>query len=193
MAYTFCKKMKNIQTTLILVMLCVSGCDSSDPSDTSQTSEVTVKDLMWATDWNIYKWKVGDLTNEKLNRIQVVVVGPDGQVAKEGLNIGSGNDSILDPDMEFSIALKKVDSDAVVKLRTNMGSSSTTFEDVFVGNSWSCGPMKDIYNNLLVFATSSASSGFGSKSILAEDCNKLCLKLSPYTEQEAEQAASSNP
>ena len=141
---------------------------------------------MWATEWKIYKWKVGDFTNDKLSRIQVVVVGPDGQVTQEGPALGY--DAILDPDMEVSLALKKVDSDAMVKLR-GTGSVSSTLKDVFVGNRFAIGPTPDIYNNLLVVATDSGFSTSNSKSDLAQNCNKLCLKLWPYRQKEAGAAA----
>jgi hypothetical protein len=178
--------MKLLQTFLILSYLACLGCDSKKPSDISKTKEVTVQDLLWATEWNIYKWKVSDLTNVKLSRIQVVVVGPDGQIAREGPSIGS--DTTLDPDMEVSLALKKVDKDVMVKLR-GQGSVSSTIEGVFVSNSWSFGPKPDIHNNLLVVATDSSLSTSSSKSDLEQDCNKICLKLLPYSQKEAEQAA----
>jgi len=184
-----CKIMKISYNALVLILLALSGCDSHKQSDASSKNEVTVEDLMWATEWKIYKWKVRDLTNQKLSGIQVVVVGPDGQVAKEGPMIGY--DSILDPNLEVSLAVKKVDADAMVKLRGD-GSVSSTLKDVFVGSSWAIGPKPDIYNGLLVVATDSGLSTSSSKSDLAQNCNKLCLKLLPNNQKDADQAAASN-
>jgi hypothetical protein len=189
MAYSICKIMKIAYYTLVFGLLALSGCDTHKPSNASRTNEITVEDLMWATEWKIYKWKINDLTDQKLTAIQVVVVGPDGQVAKEGPMIGY--DSILDPDLEVSLAVKKVDADAMVKLR-GTGSVSSTLKDVFVGSSWAIGPKPDIYNGLLVVATDSGLSTSSSKSDLAQNCNKLCLKLLPYNQKDADQATSSN-
>ena len=178
--------MKLIHTIFILGLPAFAGCDAKKPSKIERSSEVTVDDVLWATEWNIYKWRIGDLTKVRLSRIQVVGVGPDGKIAKEGPAIGY--DAVLDPDMEVAIALKKVEDDVMVKLRGE-GFVSSTIEGVFTGDFWSFGPRRDVHENLLVVATNSSLSASSSKSDLAQNCNKLCLKLWPYTQKDAEKAA----
>ena len=175
---------------LVFSAMLSTGCDSKKPSSGAASRQITVDDLAWATDWKIYKWKVSDLTNKDLSRIQVVVIGPQGEVAQEGASVGY--DSVLDANMEIALALKKTGSDVEIRLRGGGGTVSSTMRGVFTGNTWSCGQDGGVHQELLVIATDGTSGVMNSKSVLATPGNKLCLKLIPFNSQKAEQAAPSN-
>lgn len=168
--------MKSLLKPLALVAFVFTGCDAEKSSTQVASREITVGDLAWATEWNIYKWKISELTDEKLQQIQVVVIGPEGDVIQEGASIGYN--SVLDSDMEIALAFKKTGADIDYKIR-GQGSVTSSFKGLFTGNTWSYGPDGGIHEGLLVVATSSGSSIVHSESALASPGFKLCLKFIP--------------
>lgn len=178
----------------ILLMPCVllfTGCDTKDPSRETTSQQITVEDLAWATDWKIYKWKVSDLTSEELRQIQVVVVGSEGEIVQEGVSVGY--DSVLDPEMEIALALKKVGADVEIKLRGGGGSVSSTMESVLTGNTWASSANNGVYEGFVVIATNSNGAAMNSQSALSESGNKLCLRLQPYKSKKQNKADMATP
>jgi hypothetical protein len=173
--------MNIILKLLVLSVLLSTGCDSKKSSSGESSRQITVDDLAWSTDWKFYKWKISDLTNKDLSRIQVVVIGPQGDVTQEGASVGY--DSVLDANMEITLALKKTGSDIEIRLRGGGGTVSTTIRDVFTGNTWSYGPDRGAHQEFLVVATDSSTGVMNSQSALAKSGNKLCLKLIPFNSQ----------
>jgi len=183
--------MKTLHILLGFSVVLFTGCDTDKPSSESASRKITVEDLAWATDWNIYKWKVSDLSDEELRQIQLVLIGSDGEIIQEGLSVG--HDGVIDSNVEISLAFKKVGADVEVKLRGGGYAGSSTMKDVFIGHSWSFSPNNNAHGEFMVIATSSTNAMLNSRSALSESGNKLCLRLRPHKSEKQNKSEHPTP
>jgi len=138
--------------------------------------KVDAEDVAWATGWNIYKWDIGKLSSKPIYGVSIVIIGADGEIIQEVGPIGDLN-SPPTSEGEITVAFKKEEKKAYLKLRY-MGSSITSkTKDVFDESHWGYSENHKVIGNLLVFATDSDTIPFDPEEMLKLKSNKVCLRF----------------
>ena len=178
--------MKTSHKLLVALALLCTGCDSETKvAAKARPVAIDADDVAWATDWSIFKWRLGALTSEPVRSIQIVVVGSDGGVIREAASVGYSE--LLEQNKHVTIAFKKEASFVSVRLRYGGSSVSTKLEGFFEGPNWGTSGEFGVAGDLVAVATNANQMPATTEALLKLPGDKLCLRLITQETNEAEQ------